>query len=198
MLHKHEWVQAEGTVVQVFVRPGHAEADKFGVEVRPANGEPWQAEAPRPHEKHFRQPSVGDVTGFLVDTKSQKVEFDISDHRNIAAHGLAALLGGATVVTTGPGAHSGAGMGLAEMMGLAVSGMAAAEAALGELAHGGMAGVGGAPAAKWAVPAECPNCGAKVEQAVASNADSPRCGYCREPLPVQPYGAAPPGPSVTG
>jgi hypothetical protein len=30
MLHKHEWVQAEGTIVQVFLRPGHAEADKFG------------------------------------------------------------------------------------------------------------------------------------------------------------------------
>lgn len=35
MLHKHEWVQAEGTITKVFLRPGHVEADKFGVEVRP-------------------------------------------------------------------------------------------------------------------------------------------------------------------
>lgn len=30
------------------------------------------------------------MTGFLVDTKSQKVEFDISDQRNIAAQELGA------------------------------------------------------------------------------------------------------------
>jgi len=80
--------------------------------MRSANRDPWQAEAPRTHEKHFKQPAVGDVTGFLVDTKSEKVEFDISDQRNLAAHGLAALLGG----TAGPAGSGAGGGGLAGVM----------------------------------------------------------------------------------
>jgi hypothetical protein len=39
---------------------------------------------------------------------------------------------------------------------------------------------------KWLVPSECPNCGAKVEQAVAEYQDSPHCAYCEQPLPVRP------------
>jgi hypothetical protein len=40
---------------------------------------------------------------------------------------------------------------------------------------------------KWVVPAECPNCGAKIDQATASYADNPVCAYCQAPIPVQPY-----------
>jgi hypothetical protein len=39
---------------------------------------------------------------------------------------------------------------------------------------------------KWVVPAECPNCGARVEQATASAEANPHCTWCREPLPVKP------------
>jgi len=41
---------------------------------------------------------------------------------------------------------------------------------------------GGGP--PWEVPAECPNCGARVDQAVTSKDPDPRCPYCRAPLPV--------------
>jgi len=36
----------------------------------------------------------------------------------------------------------------------------------------------------WNLPVECPNCGARVDQAVATNQADPRCGFCHEPLPV--------------
>ena len=38
----------------------------------------------------------------------------------------------------------------------------------------------------WSVPANCPTCGAPVDQAVASRADDPRCEFCHEPIPVTP------------
>jgi hypothetical protein len=38
----------------------------------------------------------------------------------------------------------------------------------------------------WAVPANCPACGAPVEQAQAAMDLAPHCGFCRQPLPVQP------------
>jgi hypothetical protein len=38
----------------------------------------------------------------------------------------------------------------------------------------------------WAVPAHCPNCGAPVDQARASQDRDPLCGFCRQPLPVSP------------
>ena len=38
----------------------------------------------------------------------------------------------------------------------------------------------------WNVPIECPNCGARVDQAVTSKQIDPHCTFCREPLPVTP------------
>ena len=38
---------------------------------------------------------------------------------------------------------------------------------------------------RWRVPAACPECGARVDQAVASMADDPRCEFCHQPLPCQ-------------
>ena len=38
----------------------------------------------------------------------------------------------------------------------------------------------------WAVPAHCPTCGAAVNKAKASMDLEPQCGYCHQPLPVQP------------
>jgi hypothetical protein len=38
----------------------------------------------------------------------------------------------------------------------------------------------------WVVPATCPNCDAPVDQATASMDPDPKCGYCHQPLPVQP------------
>ena len=40
----------------------------------------------------------------------------------------------------------------------------------------------------WAVPAHCPDCGAPVDQALASRDPDPKCGFCRQPLPVSPLG----------
>jgi hypothetical protein len=42
----------------------------------------------------------------------------------------------------------------------------------------------------WVVPAECPNCGARVDQAVSSKEQDPHCTYCHEPLPVTPAAAS--------
>ena len=38
----------------------------------------------------------------------------------------------------------------------------------------------------WAVPAHCPNCGAPVDQALASMDRDPRCQFCHQPVPVEP------------
>ncbi len=38
----------------------------------------------------------------------------------------------------------------------------------------------------WAVPAHCPNCGAPVDQARASQDRDPVCTFCHQPIPVRP------------
>jgi hypothetical protein len=38
----------------------------------------------------------------------------------------------------------------------------------------------------WTVPAHCPNCGAPVDQARASRDPDPFCGFCHQPVPVEP------------
>jgi hypothetical protein len=39
---------------------------------------------------------------------------------------------------------------------------------------------------RWKVPAECPNCGARVDQSTESTAEHPSCRMCHEPLPCEP------------
>ena len=38
----------------------------------------------------------------------------------------------------------------------------------------------------WTVPAHCPNCGAPVDQAMASRDPDPQCQFCHQPVPVSP------------
>jgi hypothetical protein len=38
----------------------------------------------------------------------------------------------------------------------------------------------------WVVPAHCPNCGAPVDQAQASQDRDPHCLFCHQPVPVTP------------
>jgi hypothetical protein len=38
----------------------------------------------------------------------------------------------------------------------------------------------------WHVPTHCPNCGAPVDQAKASQDRDPRCEFCHQPVPVTP------------
>jgi hypothetical protein len=38
----------------------------------------------------------------------------------------------------------------------------------------------------WVVPAHCPNCGAPVDQAKASQDRDPHCLFCHQPVPVTP------------
>ena len=38
----------------------------------------------------------------------------------------------------------------------------------------------------WVVPTQCPNCGAPVDQARASQDRDPVCVFCHQPLPVSP------------
>ena len=40
----------------------------------------------------------------------------------------------------------------------------------------------------WVVPAHCPNCGAPVDQAKASQDPDPLCQFCHQPVPVSPAG----------
>ena len=42
------------------------------------------------------------------------------------------------------------------------------------------------PAVRWSVPDQCPACGAKVDQAVASVAQEPVCPFCAKPLLSEP------------
>ena len=39
---------------------------------------------------------------------------------------------------------------------------------------------------QWIVPEVCPECGARVNQSVASVAEHPACEFCRSPLPCEP------------
>jgi hypothetical protein len=39
---------------------------------------------------------------------------------------------------------------------------------------------------RWAVPALCPACGAKVDQSTAPFEESPKCGLCGQLLPCEP------------
>jgi len=39
---------------------------------------------------------------------------------------------------------------------------------------------------QWIVPEVCPECGARVDQSVASVAEHPTCEFCKNPLPCQP------------
>jgi hypothetical protein len=39
---------------------------------------------------------------------------------------------------------------------------------------------------RWKVPAECPNCGARVDQSTESLAEHPTCHMCHQPLPCEP------------
>jgi hypothetical protein len=39
---------------------------------------------------------------------------------------------------------------------------------------------------RWNVPAECPNCGARVDQSTEALAEHPTCKMCHEPLPCEP------------
>jgi hypothetical protein len=42
----------------------------------------------------------------------------------------------------------------------------------------------------WVVPAHCPNCGAPVDQAKASQDPDPACPFCHQPVPVGPLAPA--------
>ena len=57
--------------------------------------------------------------------------------------------------------------------------------------QGGHETAGAALAARWTVPAECPNCGGRVDPAAAATESAPRCTYCKELLPATPIAAAP-------
>lgn len=49
---------------------------------------------------------------------------------------------------------------------------------------------------RWVVPVQCPNCGARIDQALEASAAEPRCSFCHEPLPVQPIQAVVPNPAT--
>jgi hypothetical protein len=48
---------------------------------------------------------------------------------------------------------------------------------------------GAATGPPWEVPAHCPNCGAPVDQALASRDRDPSCQFCHQPIPVKPLHA---------
>jgi hypothetical protein len=199
MFHKHDWVHAEGTIVEVRVKPGSKDpflAPKtYVVDVRPATGEPFRAEIPFGSydiAKIF-QPSVGEVTGFRVDAKSKKVEFDKTDPRNDVTMRMANSSERLRQTMRSLG-MAGGGPGMAG----AFPGMAGGG---GDLA-GLLASLTGAstPATngpKWLVPTECPNCGARIDQAVAEYQDNPLCPFCSQPVPVQPAQAQAHGPGLS-
>jgi hypothetical protein len=45
------------------------------------------------------------------------------------------------------------------------------------------------PDERWTVPAKCPECGARVDQATAEASADPRCEYCEQTLPRVPVRA---------
>ena len=45
---------------------------------------------------------------------------------------------------------------------------------------------GAATGPPWIVPTHCPNCGAPVDQAKASQDRDPLCQFCHQPVPVSP------------
>ena len=88
-----------------------------------------------------------------------------------AAGGVHQVVMGSNVTFTQAGE---AGMNMSDMVAQAVQG-----------AMAGLASARNDP--KWQVPEDCPNCGARVDQATACHEDNPLCGFCHAPIPVQPY-----------
>jgi len=96
VFHRHnQWVRVIGKVLDRQVLPGpRAPHPKLViVELHPEGGMPLQAEVrlipgDRNHwDEDLYYPSVGDITGFIVDPASGETRFDMTDPRNsMAAH----------------------------------------------------------------------------------------------------------------
>lgn len=57
--------------------------------------------------------------------------------------------------------------------------------------HGREQATGTPLAPRWTLPAECPNCGGRVDPAAAASESPPRCSFCQELLPATPIAAPP-------
>jgi hypothetical protein len=158
--------EGAGNVADTDIHGVHWDHHKYIVEVRPAGAEPFRVEtkAKVPASSH---PEPGDVVTVAYDPRNHKAEiliegdprYDPKLIREARKHDREAE---AQALLSG----------------------APAPAAAVHYRDGVVHHWDGGP--RWAVPATCPECGARVDQSTASMAEHPACPYCAKPLPCTP------------
>jgi hypothetical protein len=173
--------------------PSMSETDSHGVswehhgyilEVRPQGGAPFRVEA-KCKVPTFSSPQPGDMVNVLYAPKGHKTEMVIEgdprydpkikreqrkQQKQQQATDFKALLQGANPEDL---PSAGADSELQDLI---------------DLEHQGFVDGHEMEEARWKVPDKCPECGAPVDQSVASVAKHPICPFCEKPLPCQPLG----------
>lgn len=205
MLHRHDWVKVEGKMVEIPDLDLLASGAGFTngrcvAEVALPGDAPFRAQVEPPGRgESFTPPGVGEVTGFLVNTKDRRIRFDDEDPRNHApntwtktwsAPGFSSTTT-TTVYTSNVEVHRNQlspelqakldhflqdGSGLAALLERTI----AASKGLGGMTVTRVS-TSGPP---WDVPERCPNCGATVDQAKARFENDPHCAFCQHVIPV--------------
>jgi hypothetical protein len=179
-MFEHNRLQAEavvlaeegyGMVLETDMHGVRWEHRKYILEVRPAGQQPFRVET-KAKIAIFHQPSRGDSVTVSYDSKSHKTEIHIEGDarydpklireatKKKQAAQREALLSGAPLAPVASGSADAA---------LRHNREAARERADNAL--------------YWRLPPACPECGAKVDPAMASQAEHPQCGYCGSSLP---------------
>jgi hypothetical protein len=163
--------EGSGSVVDTDLHGVDWKHHKFILEVRPAGESPFRVET-KTKVPIFSAPQPGDLVHVVYEPKNHKTEMVIEGdarydpklirarrklEKSQQAANVQALLGGANP----PDLPSSRNLDDAE---------------LDEDDE----------QVRWTVPDRCPECGARVDQSVASVAEHPACPFCHEPLPCQP------------
>ena len=149
------------------------------LDVTPSEGEPFRAQIkasilePSPHS--------GDELKVMCDPVKKKVKFDLKGDPRFDAKLLTAQKKAEhEAILAAP-----SGTAIADIAGPGQEAARAAAEIKADLLARGFKVAKGPSAPRWILPTECPNCGAKIEQATKSLEENPHCNFCEQPLPVQ-------------
>jgi len=157
--------EGSGNVVDTDLHGVDWDHHKYILEVRPAGEDSFRVET-KAKVPIFSQPQPGDVVKVAYDPKNHKTEIQIEgdpryDPKLIRANKKQQHAASAEALLSGKPLPS----------------------ALGVVHHVNDE-VDDEP--RWKVPANCPECGARVDQSTESMAEHPTCQYCAKPLPCEP------------
>lgn len=161
--------EGSGHVVDTDLHGVDWEHRKYIVEVRPAGQQPFRVET-KAKVPIFHAPQVRDLVTVLYDPKNHKTEIQIEGDERYDPKLIRAK--------RKQEREAGAARAQALLDGAPVPAEARVVHHSGSVRH-----AGGPP---WKVPSTCSECGARVDQSVASMAEHPKCQYCAQPLPCQP------------